>query len=836
MVNVSRRRTEFPEGLEALSDLALDLRWTWSHEGDQLWKTISTEIWDQTANPWLMLQTISRSEIESLADNSEFKAEFERLLLARQEYLSRPTWFSENHPKPVLSLVAYFSMEFGVGEALPMYAGGLGMLAGDFLKTASDLGVPVVGIGILYQQGYFRQMLDRSGWQIEAYPYNDPTSLPLMPAAGPSGGWLRVQLELPGRLLWLRVWRAQIGRCDLYLLDSNDPLNSPADRGITNKLYDDWPETRLRQEMILGIGGWRVIRALGLEPDICHMNEGHAAFAVLERANDFKHRYKKPFAVALTATRAGNLFTTHTPVAAGFDSFPQDLVARNLKDYLDGAGIGLQEVLELGREPQKNVFNMAYLALRDSIVVNAVSRLHGKVSRQLFEPLFPRWPADEVPVTYVTNGIHVPSWDSQFADAMWTEACGKKRWLHATENLNKAINRLSDADLWTFRCRQCSDLVGYVRQRLVRQLRRQGVQASRIDDAERALDDNVLTMGFARRFTEYKRPNLLLSDPEWLTAIINNPNRPVQLIVAGKSHPDDQEGKRLLQQFVEFTSRPAVRQRAVFLEDYDITTAQQLVQGVDLWLNTPRRPWEACGTSGMKVLVNGGLNLSEIDGWWAEAYSPDVGWGLGDGRVHTEPGWDIYEARQLYELLEKQIVPDFYQRNKQGIPTAWVARIRASMAKLTPDFSSNRMLREYVQKIYMPLAQSFHQRAADSARLAESINVWRNTIQEHWASLHFGQLDASKKDDQWQFQLPVYFGGLDPSFVKIELYADALEGSPAVHVLMTQGEEIAGVSNGFMYRCKIKSGRPATHFTPRAIPVHSAASIPLEDAHILWLA
>ncbi len=834
----SHLQTRLPEGLEALSDLALDLRWTWSHEADRLWKMVNPRTWHLTGNPWHMLQTMSRGEIAGLADNAEFKAELERLLRERQEDLSRPTWFGQACPGSELRLAAYFSMEFGVGEALPMYAGGLGILAGDFLKTASDLGVPMAGVGLLYQQGYFRQMLGADGRQREAYPYNDPTSLPIVPATGPDWAWLRVPLELPGRLLWLRVWQARVGRCSLYLLDSNDPLNSPADRGITNKLYDDWPETRLRQEMILGIGGWRALRALDLDPQVCHLNEGHAAFAVLERASDFRLRHGKPFGVALAATRAGNLFTTHTPVAAGFDSFPRDMVARNLKDYLEAAGADPEEVLALGREPGGNggAFNMAYLAMRGSAVASAVSRLHRQVSRRLFEPLFPRWPGAEVPVTHVTNGVHVPTWDSQFADSIWTEACGKKRWLHGTEDLERAISRLSDAELWSFRCRQSQGLVGYVREQLVRQLSRQGAGASLLDQARLVLDEDVFTIGFARRFTEYKRPLLLLQDPDRLTAMLNNPRFPVQLIVAGKSHPDDPAGQRLVHQFVEFTGRPEVRRRAVFLEDYDLAMAQQLVQGVDVWLNTPRRPWEACGTSGMKVLVNGGLNLSELDGWWAEASSPDVGWALGDGQVHGEPGWDALEAGQLYHLLEREIVPDFYERNGQGIPEAWVARMRASMARLTPRFSSNRMLRQYVQEIYTSLARSFRRRSGNGARLAESIHAWQSAIREHWVGLRLEGFTATRQGAEWRFEVLVHFGGLDPSCAAIEIYADPAGDGDPVRFPMVRGEAAGGAANSFVYRCQVRSDRPAAHFTPRAVPAHEGAAVPMEDAHIRWLA
>jgi starch phosphorylase len=826
-----------PEGLDKLSELALDLRWTWSHEGDRLWSAIDPEVWDRTQNPWLMLQIVSHIELQKLLRDRVFMGELRYLLQSRKDYLEKPGWFRQHYPDKTLNTVAYFSMEFGLAEALPLYAGGLGILAGGYLKTASDLQVPLVGIGILYQEGYFRQMVDSNGWQIEAYPYNDPTSLPIRPVTDADGGWMRLSLEMPGRTLWLRVWQARVGGVMLYLLDSNDPLNSSTDRGITNKLYDDRSEIRLMQEMILGMGGWRVVDALGLPVEICHLNEGHAAFLVLERARSYMAQTGASLSVALCATRAGNVFTTHTPVAAGFDSFPPQLVAHYFRDYAQATGASPEQILALGRKNPDNPqepFNMAYLATRGSGCVNGVSQLHARVSRRIFQPLYRRWPEAEVPVGYITNGVHVPSWDSQFTDELWTKAGGKERWLHELEDLAEQIQQVSDKELWTFRTGQCRNLIEFVRQRLAYQLSQHGASDEKLEEAHRVLDTDALILGFARRFTSYKRPNLLLTDPARLESIINNPARPLQLVVAGKAHPDDVEGKRLVQQFVSFASRLSVRHRVAFIEDYDMAIAQELVQGVDLWLNTPRRPWEACGTSGMKVLVNGGLNFSELDGWWAEAYSPDVGWALGDGREHPEPGWDITEANQLYDTLEQEIIPEFYDRDKHGVPTGWVARMRASMARLAPRFSSNRMLRQYVEEVYLPMTNRFRQRQRDGARLARELCQWQYRLGQDWPDVRFGEAEVHLEDKLWKFMVKVYLGKVAPSSVSVELYANPLNGQEAVCIPMVHGQKIEEASNGYIYHGETEATRPAADFTLRIIPAHPSLVVPLEAPHILW--
>jgi starch phosphorylase len=712
-------------------------------------------------------------------------------------------------------------------------------VAGDQLKAASDLGVPVVGVGLLYQQGYFRQVIDRDGVQQALYPYNDPGQLPITPVRHPNGEWLRLEIAAPGYSVWLRAWQARIGRVTLYLLDSNDPANPPAYRGITSELYGGGPELRLNQELILGIGGWRLLRALGIRPEVCHLNEGHAAFAVLERARSFMQGSGQPFDVALAVTRTGNLFTTHTAVAAGFDRFSPGLMEQYFTRYAqEKLGISLHELLALGRQNPDDTaepFNMAYLALRGSGAVNGVSRLHGQVSRHLFAPLFSRWPEVEVPVRHVTNGVHVPTWDSAAADDLWTEACGKDRWLGPTEPLEQDIRRVPDARLWELRTAGRRSLIDYIRTRLPQQLAASGRPARVVEDARSLFDPNVLTLGFARRFATYKRPNLLLHDPERLLRLLTNPQRPVQLIIAGKAHPADQPGQALIQEWIRFERRPEVRQHVIFLSDYDMLLAERLVQGVDVWINTPRRPWEASGTSGMKVLVNGGINLSELDGWWAEAYTPEVGWAIGDGREHDDdPAWDAAEAGALYEHLEKEVIPEFHSRDKDGLPTAWVARMRESMARLTPQFSASRTVREYTEQHYLPAAANYLERAVDRGVAGARVVKWQRTLDEKWAALRFGAVKVKTNGKQHTFEAQVYLDDLDPEAVRVELYAEGVNGGEPIRLEMKRTRQLVGAANGYVYSARVPASRPATDYTARIVPHWSNVSVPLECSSILW--
>ena len=827
---------ELPDDFEPLINLALDLRLTWTHGGDKIWEALDPEIWEETRNPWWVLQNISQDRIEHLIKYKALSNIIKDASDLWQNYKETPGWFKQNYPGGALGTVAYFSMEFGLSEALPIYAGGLGILAGDFLKTASDLDVPMVGVGLLYQEGYFRQMLDASGMQMATFPHNDLTNLPLKPAMDKSGGWLMVPLELPGRILRLRVWLAQIGRIQLFLLDSNVQTNSPIDRSIVSKLYDAQTEFRLVQEMILGIAGWRVLRLLNIPVEICHINEGHAAFVVLERALDHMKETGLPFRVALTATRAANVFTTHTPVAAGFDTYSPNLIARYFRDYVRSLGISMDELLSLGRSNPGDVnelFNMAILATRGSIEINGVSRLHEKVSRRIFQPLYPRWPEREVPVGHITNGVHLPTWGSRYANSLLNRV-NPDYWQGTGDQLSAAIKNISDAEFWAIRKENKKALVRYVQDRIAYHLKQNVTDPVALDEAQQVLSPEVLTIGFARRFTSYKRPNLLLHDEERLSRILTNPERPVQLVVAGKAHPNDDEGKHIIQQFISFARKPEIRSHAAFLADYDIELAQQLVQGVDVWINTPKRPQEACGTSGMKVLVNGGLNLSELDGWWAEAYAPAVGWHIGDGQEHSDPDWDAVEAAQLYEILEKQVVPEFYNRDADGLPLAWINRIRGSMSELVPKFSSNRMMRDYVREIYIPSTLKYVERTANHGQLAKELTSWQESLKRYWSEIHFGKACIVQKHDGWSCEVQVYLGEMPPDFIRTELFAAPVDSYEKVTLPLSRGDKLDGMVKGYIYRGLIAATRPKEHFAIRVMPDHTSAKIPLEANQILW--
>jgi starch phosphorylase len=827
------------EGFDSLAELALDMRWSWNHAADQVWRQLDPDLWELTHNPWGILQTVPRDQIERVSADPVFRKRVDDLVQSKRQAAEALVWFQRTHPQSPLTRVAYFSMEFMLSEALPIYSGGLGNVAGDQLKAASDLGVPVIGVGLLYQQGYFRQVIDKGGAQQALFPYNDPGQLPITPLRHPNGEWLRLEIALPGYTVWLRAWQAQVGRVKLYLLDSNDAANSPANRGITSELYGGGPELRLKQELLLGIGGWRLLTALDIQPEVCHLNEGHAAFVVLERACGFMQESGQPFKVALAVTRAGNLFTTHTAVAAGFDRFAPALVEQYLGGYAEKKlGITLHDLLALGRQnpnDSSESFNMAYLAIRGSGAVNGVSRLHGQVSRHLFEPLFPRWPQDQVPVGYVTNGVHMPSWDSAAADDLWTDACGKDRWLGTTETLDQDIRRMSDARLWQFRTAASKHLIEYAREQLSLQLTVSGASSEAVDEAKHLFDPNALTLGFARRFASYKRPNLLLHDPQRLLRLLTNPQRPVQLILAGKAHPADQAGQDLIQEWIHFIRRPETRPHIIFLSDYDMLLTEHLVQGVDVWINTPRRPWEACGTSGMKVLVNGGINVSELDGWWAEAYTPEVGWALGDGQEHgDDPEWDAAEAKALYDRLEREVIPEFYTRDEKGIPTAWVARMRESMARLTPRFSADRAVREYTEHHYLPAAAAYRERAAEKGAIGRQVANWQHALEQAWAALRFGEVKVETDGERHVLEAEVYLNDLDPNAVQVELYAVGVNGSAPARQVMMRVRQLPGVSGGYVYSAVVSAARPPADYTARVIPHFDGVAVPLEAAQILW--
>jgi glycogen phosphorylase len=817
---------------DQLAELALDISSSWNRLTDALWSRLNPELWDRTHNAWLVLQTVSTEKLKRVTSDPAFRDSVDQFRRAREEEKETPRWFQQVYPNSGLKSVAYFSMEYMLSEALPIYSGGLGNVAGDQLKAAHELGVPVVGVGLLYSQGYFRQELDRNGTQRALYPFNDPGQLPIRPLRDAQGDWLRLTIPFPGCDLWLRAWEVSVGDTHLYLLDTNDPANFPEHRGITSELYGGGPDLRLRQEIVLGIGGWRLLRALSIRPEVCHLNEGHAAFAILERAASYMEDCGHPFDAALTVTRPGNLFTTHTAVEAGFDRFSPDLMRSYFSAYCENRlKIPFHQLVAMGRRnpvDDGEPFNMAYLALRGSGAVNGVSRLHGAVSRALFQPVFPRWPTDEVPVAYVTNGVHVPTWDSDEAHELWTSVCGRRCWSGDLGAIESKIRETPDAPVWNMRSRARKSLIDYIRARYSRQIAIEGASAQEIAQAGQLFDPSVLTLGFARRFATYKRPTLLLHDPERLRRILHNPQRPVQLVIAGKAHPNDGPGQDLIRQWTDFIRHAQDRPSVIFLSDYDMLMTEQLAAGVDVWINTPRRPWEASGTSGMKLLVNGGLNVSELDGWWVEAYQPDIGWAIGDGREHgDDPEWDAAEAEALYGLLEREIVPEFYDRNAAGMPQKWIARIRESMARLTPEYSANRVVRQYTEAHYIPAAAAFSARADRNGKLGVELSTWQQKLDSHWPAVSFGPLKVESQNGRHRFEIPVNLGGLDPSSVRVELFAAARDSEPQVNHAMDHGPASE-------YSAVIETHRAAGDFTPRVIPYHAAASVPLEASHILW--
>ena len=823
---------------KALFELALDLRWSWDHSADEVWRQLDPELWDLTRNPWAVIQTVSLERFKELREDTPFREKVESLVKSRRESNESPAWFQKTHSESKINGIAYFCMEFMMTEALPIYSGGLGNVAGDQLKTASDLGVPVVGIGLLYQQGYFRQKIDSDGNQLALYPYNDPGQLPITPLRRANGEWMRLKFDLPGFPQWVRVWKASAGRVKLYLLDSNDLGNFPTDRGITSELYGGGTELRFKQEMILGIGGWRLLEELGIEPEVCHLNEGHAAMAILERARSYMEKTGQPFDVALTATRAGNLFTTHTAVPAGFDLFPPQLVEQYLGEYAEKMlGISTHQLLALGRKnPEDNSepFNMAYLAIRGSGDINGVSRLHGEVSRDIFAPLFPNWPTNEVPVNHVTNGVHMPTWDSKEADEIWTDACGKDRWLGMNKHLED-IRKVSDETLWKMRTNANETLVKFARKHFARQLQGAGHPTETIEKAKHLFSPAVLTIGFARRFATYKRPNLLLHDPQRLLRLLNNPTYPVQLVIAGKAHPNDGPGQDLIKKWIHFIRDNGAHTPIMFLSDYDMHVGENLVQGVDVWINTPRRPWEASGTSGMKVLVNGGVNLSELDGWWAEAYTPEVGWAIGDGKEHgDDPAWDAIQAEQLFDILENEVIPQFYNRNEKGIPTQWVERMRESMAQLTPRFSADRTVREYTESHYLPAAKAYQARVANNGKVGKQISTLLYSLRQHWGGMHFGEVSIKSTDKQHEFDVKVNLGAINPDTIQVQLFADGIDGDAPTATEMKLTKRPKGQDREYSYKVSVPSSRQASDYTPRVIPSFEGLSVPLETNLILW--
>jgi starch phosphorylase len=838
-----------PDRLKDLVRVAKNFWWSWDPEAIDLFRRLEPRqmLWERCyANPIRMLGLISQERLTELTADEGFLAHLDRVAMRLSGYTSGVPWFGQTYPDSRLS-VAYFCAEFGVVEGLRVYSGGLGILAGDHLKSASDLGIPLVAVGLMYRRGYFRQYLNADGWQQEEYPEADYYNLPLTLERRPDGSPTLIEMAYPSRSVQVQIWRAQVGRVPLYLLDTDLPGNSPEDRAVTGYLYGGDRDMRIRQEILLGIGGIRALDALGIEPAVCHLNEGHSAFLALERIRRSMERHGVGFSAAQEQVTAGNVFTTHTPVAAGIDVFPPDLMDRYFGGYYQKLGLGRDEFLGLGRQnpaDRNEPFSMAILAIRLSNSTNGVSRLHGRVSRRMWAGLWPGIPADEVPITSVTNGIHVRGWISHDMAGLFDAYLGPRWITHpADQSVWERVDHVPDAELWRTHERRRERLVAFARRRLRTQLERRGAPPMEREQAEEVLDPKALTIGFARRFATYKRATLLFRDLERLSRILADTQRPVQVIFAGKAHPADQEGKDFIRQIIHIARRPEFRQRIVFLEDYDMKVGRYLYQGVDLWLNTPRRPLEASGTSGMKAAVNGAINISILDGWWDEAYDGTNGWAIGRGEDYNDSGYqDQVESQALYSLLESEVVPMFYSRGRDGLPRDWVRRMKNTMRTVCPIFSATRMVREYAERLYLPAERRFADLTADGLARARALTGWRERVQKAWGDVQIGAVVVDtvtplEAGGSRQVRVDVTLGSLRPEDVVVALYSGPLTaegeiGSARVFSLAVAESRPDGVT---VYQGLLQASATGLHgFRVRILPAHADLATPLALHCVTW--
>jgi starch phosphorylase len=832
--------------------MANNLWWVWHPDAMELFRRLDRDLWEEVYhNPVKMLGNIEQKKLAKAAENDGYMAQLARVYESFKDHLKELGWFGATYGKVMKEKpdfqVAYFSAEFGIHESLPVYSGGLGVLAGDHLKSASEIGLPLVGVGLLYRNGYFQQYLTPDGWQQEAYPELDFYNLPVEPVKYNDGSPVQVRVDLPENSVFCKVWRANVGRIPLYLLDTNLAENSPADRDITSKLYGGGAEMRIKQEIVLGIGGVRALEALNVKPTVFHMNEGHSAFLALERIRVLLDHSAMTFDQARQFVMSTNVFTTHTPVPAGIDTFSPDMMVKYFRNYYPSLKLDEDGFLALGREDvanKKQGFSMAVLAIRLADRVNGVSALHGDVSRKMWHNLWPQVPPDEVPIQSITNGIHVRSWlapdiqyvlDRYLSDHWQTDPTDQTVW--------EGVMQIPDEELWRCheRCRE--KLVSWTRSQLKDQLTRRGGSFDDIAIADEVLDPEALTIGFARRFATYKRGALLLRDPGRLQRLVEDSKRPVQFIFAGKAHPADHEGKELIKALVNFARNPAIRRRVVFLENYDINIARTLVQGVDVWLNTPKRGMEASGTSGMKAAANGVPNCSILDGWWVEGYSPDVGWAIGRGESYTDGNLqDQLESQALYDILEKQIVPLFYKRTVDNIPREWITRMKMCMRKLAPAFNTNRMVREYAERFYVPCDQRGRILEANNLERSIALARFKDTLRSRWGGVkivgvHVAGNGHYKVGEDMQVEALIDLPDIDPNDVAVELYCGPITatgqiGRPAV-LRMNHARQVGGPRHVFSGQIECRaSGRQG--FAVRVVPGSSDLATPFEPGLIAW--
>jgi starch phosphorylase len=777
-----------PDRIAALLDIANNLWWCWEPEAVELFIRIDRRLWAETQqNPRLLLGKVSQTRLEELARDDSFLAHLDRVVAAMQAYCNAGQWQARNPRAPKNFLVAYMSAEFGIHESVKLYSGGLGVLAGDHLKAASDLGLPLLGVGLCYREGYFSQYLNADGWQQERYPQNDFYNMPMTKVTGKDGKPLAIEVEYPGRMVKAWVWKVQVGRVPLYVLDSDHDGNDPADRAITDKLYGGDHEARVRQEIMLGMGGVIMLHELGIHPTIYHMNEGHSAFMALQRVKEVIQTEGLSFSEAVEAVKAASVFTTHTPVPAGNDRFPRSLMEQYFSKYCNDVGISMDDFMALGREnpaDSNEDFCMTVLALKLAAGANGVSKLHGEVARDMWRNTWPEVPVDEIPITSITNGVHTRTWISHEMGDLYTRYLGPG-WINNPDDQSiwERVNEIPDAELWRTHERRRERLVEFARRRLYDQYKARNASSHELRICQEVLDPEALTIGFARRFATYKRGSLFLRDKERLKRIILATGKPVQFIVAGKAHPADTAGKQIIREIQHFARDVDVRLHVIFIEDYDMNVARYMVQGVDCWLNTPRRPMEASGTSGMKAAINGALNISVLDGWWVEAVplGPN-GWSIGHGESYpTLDEQDAVESEALYDILEQDVAPLFYDRTtSDGLPRKWIERMKIAIRTCAPVFSTYRMVQEYSDRFYLPCSIRRCEMMGDGRERVKQLAAWKRHIQTEWPRVSITDVQHEDRrglvvGSRLGVSATVYLAGLTPDDITVEVFHGPLD-------------------------------------------------------------
>lgn len=839
-----------PEKLESLREIVYNLFWSWNHDAIELFRRLDRKLWEETHhNPVLMLGKISQDRLNEVAADDSFISHMNRVYVQLNVYMEEKSWYQKNYSLDGDKFIAYFSAEFGLTECLQVYSGGLGVLAGDHLKSASDLGLPLVAVGLCYKEGYFQQYLTNDGWQQERYELTDFFNQPMALVTSFDNTPLKIEMNFPGRQVIVQIWKIQVGRIPLFLLDTNVPENSEEDRKITRSLYGGNIETRIQQEIVLGVGGIRALHAMKIIPLVCHMNEGHSAFLSLERISNLIKNHGLSFTEAKDINFYSNVFTTHTPVPAGIDIFPNELVEKYFGNYYrNELQINDKTFYSLGtilKDKQVANYNMAHLAMNMAGYVNGVSKLHGKVSKKMWMSGFVDVPFDEIPIDYITNGVHTRSHLSKDMHELLYRYLGEKFMQNpADPDAWKNIDEIPDEELWRTHERRRERLVAFARNRLTKQIMERGGSASELAFAKEVLDVQALTIGFARRFATYKRASLIARDIERLASILGNPDYPVQIIVAGKAHPKDDEGKKLIQEIIAISREPHLRKKIVFLENYDMNIARYMVEGCDVWLNNPRRPLEASGTSGMKIIANGGLNLSVMDGWWDEAYTPEVGWRIGNREEYDNLDYqDEVESRLIYEDIEKELVPLFYSRGEDKLPRGWISMMKNSMKKLGPVYNSHRMVEQYSKKFYFASHEKRMTLMKNNWEKGKDFSQWKNRLYENWNRVKFLSISEEEKNGDLKVGLKypilaeVELGDLTPDDVDVQIYYGKVdEGIDGTKSFVTMTHVIKKTkSSKYIYRGEINCKDTGQFgFTLRLLPKHPLLINKFELGLIRW--